>query len=66
MPHALTAFNSAIRAAGIYRCAAQGKGNAGGNSMAIRPDGTIWATGGGGAVGQLNLRRASSGFFQSL
>ena len=26
----------------------KGKGNAGGNSMAIHPDGTIWATGGAG------------------
>jgi virginiamycin B lyase len=32
----------------------KGKGNAGGNSMAIHPDGTIWATGGGGEARQLN------------
>jgi hypothetical protein len=29
----------------------RGKGNAGGNSMAIHPDGTIWATGGAGEPG---------------
>src|SRR6266853_1040620 len=32
----------------------RGKGNAGGNSMAVHPDGTIWATGGGGEARQLN------------
>ncbi len=32
----------------------KGQGNAGGNSMAIHPDGTIWATGGNNQARQLN------------
>ena len=39
----------------------RGQGNAGGNSMAIHPDGTIWATGGAGEARQLEpATRASS------
>jgi len=41
----------------------RGKGNAGGNSMAIHPDGTIWATGGGGEARQLNPATGEFKFF---
>jgi virginiamycin B lyase len=41
----------------------KGKGNAGGNSMAIHPDGTIWATGGGGEARQLNPETGEFKFF---
>jgi streptogramin lyase/mono/diheme cytochrome c family protein len=41
----------------------RGKGNAGGNSMAIHPDGTIWATGGAGEARQLNPATGEFKFF---
>ena len=41
----------------------KGKGNAGGNSMAIHPDGTIWATGGAGQARQLNPATGEFKFF---
>ena len=41
----------------------RGHGNAGGNSMAIHPDGTIWATGGGSEARQLNPKTGEFKFF---
>ena len=41
----------------------RGKGNAGDNSMAIHPDGTIWATGGAGEARQLNPATGEFKFF---
>jgi virginiamycin B lyase len=41
----------------------KGKGNAGGNSMAVHPDGTIWATGGGGQARQLNPETGEFKFY---
>ena len=43
----------------------RGKGNAGGNSMAIHPDGTIWATGGAGEARQLNPNTGEFKFFKA-
>jgi streptogramin lyase len=43
----------------------KGHGNAGGNSMAIHPDGTIWATGGGAEARQLNPKTGEFKFFQA-
>jgi virginiamycin B lyase len=41
----------------------RGKGSAGGNSMAVHPDGMIWATGGGGEARQLNPATGEFKFF---
>jgi len=43
----------------------RGKGNAGGNSMALHPDGTVWATGGGKEARQLFPEKAEFKFFES-
>jgi virginiamycin B lyase len=41
----------------------KGKGNAGGNSMALHPDGTVWATGGSSEARQLNPATGEFKFF---
>jgi streptogramin lyase len=43
----------------------RGKGNAGGNSMALHPDGTIWATGGGKEARQLYPEKAEFKFYEA-
>jgi streptogramin lyase len=43
----------------------RGKGNAGGNSMALHPDGTIWATGGGKEARQLHPETAEFKFYEA-
>ena len=43
----------------------RGKGNAGGNSMALHPDGTIWATGGGKEARQLFPEKAEFKFYEA-
>jgi virginiamycin B lyase len=43
----------------------QGKGNAGGNSMALNPDGTIWATGGDKEARMLDPQTMEFKFFPS-
>jgi len=41
------------------------KGNAGGNSMALHPDGTVWATGGGKEARQLLPEKVEFKFYES-
>jgi virginiamycin B lyase len=41
----------------------KGKGNAGGNSMALHPDGTVWATGAGGEARRLNPETGEFKFY---
>jgi streptogramin lyase len=43
----------------------KGHGSAGGNSMALHPDGTIWATGGNKEVRMLNPATAEFKFFEA-
>jgi streptogramin lyase len=43
----------------------KGHGNAGGNSMALHPDGTIWATGGNKEVRMLDPSTAEFKFFEA-
>jgi len=43
----------------------RGKGNAGGNSMALHPDGTIWATGGGKEARQLYPEKVEFKFYEA-
>jgi streptogramin lyase/cytochrome c5 len=43
----------------------RGKGNAGGNSMAFHPDGSVWATGGGGQARRLNPATKEFQFFDA-
>jgi streptogramin lyase/mono/diheme cytochrome c family protein len=43
----------------------KGKGNAGGNSMALHPDGTIWATGGNKEARMLSPDAVSFKFYES-
>ena len=43
----------------------KGKGNAGGNSMALHPDGTIWATGGNKEARMLRPEDREFKFYQS-
>ena len=43
----------------------RGKGNAGGNSMALHPDGTIWATGGGKEARQLFPEKVEFKFYEA-
>ncbi len=43
----------------------RGKGNAGGNSMALHPDGTVWATGGGKEARQLYPEKAEFKFYEA-
>ena len=43
----------------------KGHGNAGGNSMALHPDGTIWATGGNKEVSMLDPATAEFKFFEA-
>ena len=43
----------------------KGKGNAGGNSMAFHPDGSVWATGGGGQARRLNVATKEFQFFDA-
>jgi virginiamycin B lyase len=43
----------------------KGKGNAGGNSMALHPDGTIWATGGNKEARMLSPDNVTFKFYQS-
>jgi streptogramin lyase len=43
----------------------KGHGNAGGNSMALHPDGTIWATGGNKEVRMLNPATSEFKFFEA-
>jgi len=43
----------------------RGRGNAGGNSMALHPDGTVWATGGAKEVRMLNPATAEFKFFEA-
>jgi streptogramin lyase len=43
----------------------RGKGNAGGNSMALHPDGTVWATGGGKEARQLLPEKVEFKFYEA-
>ena len=43
----------------------RGKGNAGGNSMALHPDGTVWATGGNKEARQLLPEKVEFKFYES-
>jgi streptogramin lyase len=43
----------------------RGKGNAGGNSMALHRDGTIWATGGGREARQLDPEKVEFKFYEA-
>jgi streptogramin lyase len=43
----------------------RGKGNAGGNSMALHRDGTIWATGGGREARRLDPEKVEFKFFEA-
>jgi streptogramin lyase len=43
----------------------RGKGNAGGNSMALHPDGTVWATGGNKEARQLFPDKVEFKFYES-
>jgi streptogramin lyase/mono/diheme cytochrome c family protein len=43
----------------------RGKGNAGGNSMALHPDGTVWATGGGKEARQLFPEKVEFKFYEA-
>jgi virginiamycin B lyase len=43
----------------------RGKGNAGGNSMALHPDGSIWATGGGKEARQLLPEKVEFKFYEA-
>jgi streptogramin lyase/mono/diheme cytochrome c family protein len=43
----------------------KGKGNAGGNSMAFHPDGSVWATGGGGQARRLDPKTKEFAFFDA-
>jgi streptogramin lyase/mono/diheme cytochrome c family protein len=43
----------------------KGKGNAGGNSITIHPDGSVWATGGGGQARRLDPKTKEFQFFDA-
>jgi len=43
----------------------KGKGNAGGNSMAFHPDGSVWATGGGGQARRFDPKTKEFAFFDA-
>src|SRR5215468_3021364 len=43
----------------------RGKGNAGGNSMALHRDGTVWATGGGREARQLDPQKVEFKFYEA-
>ena len=49
----------------IYPWTAKGHGGAGGNSMALHPDGTVWGTGQGKEVRVLNPATAEFSFYEA-
>lgn len=49
----------------IYPWTAKGHGGAGGNSMALHPDGTVWGTGQGKEVRVLNPKTAEYSFYEA-